>query len=283
MLPPEVEAQVAAIAADRESGASELALAALEAFEHFTATARSPDDLRELAARLAAAQPNMASVRNVGHLCTQLLIDGQQPSLTFQELRRVLSGAPEKIARNGLKVILGTPTIVTLSRSAAVVALLRFLHARHRLAGVVVLESCPRFEGRRTAEELAAAGITATLVADALGPSLVRSSDAVVVGADSVLRDGALVNKIGTYSLALAAKAAGKPFYAACELLKIDSVHTAETFPGPASRPARELEPPPNVQAINVYFDVTPPDLVTSYVTDRGVYDPKRIAQLVLL
>jgi len=213
----------------------------------------------------------------------QLLIDGQQPSLTFQELRRVLSGAPEKIARNGLKVILGTPTIVTLSRSAAVVALLRFLHARHRLAGVVVLESCPRFEGRRTAEELAAAGITATLVADALGPSLVRSSDAVVVGADSVLRDGALVNKIGTYSLALAAKAAGKPFYAACEVLKVDADHDATSFPPPDGRSPAELDPPPDVAAVNVYFDLTPPELVTAYLTDKGVYEPRRIAQLVSL
>jgi len=283
MLPPDIEAKVAVIAADRESGASELAMRALETFEVLLAAKRTPDALRELAASLAAAQPSMAAVRNVANLCAQLLIDGQDPQLTFQEMRRELAGAQTKIARNGLKIILGKPVVVTLSRSAAVVTLLKFLHERGRLADVFVLESRPQFEGRRTAEDLASAGITAKLVADALGPSLVGASDIVLLGADSVLRDGALVNKIGTYSLALAAKAAGKPFYAACEVLKIDGVHTAESFPRPAERPREELEPPPNVAAVNVYFDLTPAHLVTGYITDKGVYEPRRIAQLVML
>ncbi|HYS71899.1 MAG TPA: hypothetical protein VEM95_05710 [Thermoplasmata archaeon] len=283
MLPPDVEAQVAAIAADNVSGASELAARAVDAFEAFTTAKRGEDDLRELAARLAAAQPSMAAVRNVAHLCAQLLIEGQEPSLTFQEVRRELAGAPEKIGRNGLKVILGRPTVVTLSRSAAVLALLKLLHGRNRLAAVYVLESRPQFEGRRTAEELAAVDIPVTLVADALGPSLVRTADVVVAGADSVLRDGALVNKIGTYALALAAKAAGKPFYGACEVLKIDAAHSSESFPAPAARPGNELEPPPKVDAINVYFEVTPPELVTSYITDKGVYQPRKIGQLVML
>ena len=283
MLPPEVEARVAAIAADNLSGASELALRALEAFASFVTAKRTPEEIRELAAKLEAAQPSMAAVRNVARVCAQLLTEGQEPGLVFQEMRRDLAGAPEKIARNGLKVIQGTPTVVTLSRSAAVVALLTFLHARGRLAGAFVLESRPGFEGRRTAADLAAAGIAAKLVVDALGPSLVRQADAVVVGADSVLRDGALVNKIGTYPLALAAKAAGKPFYAACEVLKVDADHDATSFPPPDGRSPAELDPPPDVAAVNVYFDLTPPELVTAYLTDKGVYEPRRIAQLVAL
>src|SRR5437867_5203202 len=188
MLPPDIEAKVAVIAADRESGASELAMRGVETFEVLLAAKRTPDALRELAASLAAAQPSMAAVRNVANLCAQLLIDGQDPQLTFQEMRRELAGAQTKIARNGLKIILGKPVVVTLSRSAAVVTLLKFLHERGRLADVFVLESRPQFEGRRTAEDLASAGITAKLVADALGPSLVGASDIVLLGADSVLR-----------------------------------------------------------------------------------------------
>lgn len=130
------------------------------------------------------------------------------------------------------------------------------------------------------AAELEAAGISTTLVADALGPSLVRECDAVLSGADSVLRDGALVNKIGTYPLALAAKAAGKPFRVACEALKIDARWTAETVVPPALRPSEELEPPPEVRARNVYFDLTPSDLVTHYIMDDGVHEPAQIAKL---
>jgi len=283
MLPPDVDARVAAVAADRMSGASELAMRALEAFESFCTARRGAEDLRELAGRLEAAQPSMAAVRNVAHLCAQLIAEGGDSKTTLQEVRRELTGAHEKVARNALKVITGTPTILTLSRSAAVLASLRFLHDRHRLAEAYVLESRPGLEGRHTAEDLAAAGIPTKLVVDALGPSLVRECDLVLAGADSVLRDGALVNKIGTYARALAAKAAGKPFYGACETLKIDAIRTSETFPPPLERPKEELEPPPNVGAKNVYFDLTPPELVTSYITDRGVYEPRRIAQLVML
>lgn len=283
MLPPEVDARVAAIAADRESGASELAMRALEAFEAFATVGPAPAELQELAGTLAAAQPSMAAVRNVAHLCAQLLGEGHEPTLTFQELRRELAGAADKIARNALKVIVGKSIAITLSRSASVIAVLQILHLRGRLSAVTVLESRPRFEGRRTAQELAAAGIPVKLVTDANGPRLVGTSDLVLAGADSVLRDGGLVNKVGTYGLALAAKAAGKPFYAACEVMKLDATHASDSFPPPAGRPPDELDPPPNIDAENVYFELTPADLVTSYITDKGVYEPRRIAQLVTL
>ena len=283
MLPPTVEAAVAAIAADRVSGASELAMRALEAFEAISTTAKDSEELRELAARIAAAQPSMAVVRNVANLCAELMSEATDPNVALREVRRELEGAHEKVSRNALKVLVGKQTVITLSRSAAVIATLKFLRTRDRLAGVYVLESRPGLEGRRTAEDLAASGIPTTLVADALGPSLVRSCGAVVTGADSVLRDGALVNKIGTYPLALAAKNLGKPFYSACAVLKIDAVHDATSFPVPALRDAAELEAPPNARALNVYFDVTPKELVTSYITDKGVYDPQRIGQFIML
>jgi translation initiation factor eIF-2B subunit delta len=283
MLPPEVEPRVAAIAADRLSGASELAMRALEVFEAFCTAKRTSEELHELAAKLEATQPSMAAVRNVAHLCAQLIADSQDPTLALREVRRELEGAQEKIARNAIKVFPGRVSLITLSRSTAVVATCKWLHQRGRLSAVTVLESRPGLEGRRTAEELAAAGIRTTIVADALGPTLAANSDAVLAGADSVLRDGSLVNKIGTYPLALAAKVAGKPFYAACEILKIDPARTRESFPPPIPRAPEELEPPPSVEAVNVYFDLTPPEFVTSFITDKGVYEPRRIAQLVAL
>jgi len=283
MLPPDVEARVAAVAADRESGASELAMRALEAFESFCTAKRSPEELLELAAKLEAAQPSMAAVRNVAHICARLVTDSQDATLALREVRRELEGAHEKIARNAIKVFPNRVSLLTLSRSVAVIATCRWLHQRGRLAAVTVMESRPLFEGRRTAEELAAAEVPTTLVTDALGPSLVRGCDAVLVGADSVLRDGSLVNKAGSFGLALAAKAEARPFYAACETLKIDATHTGASLPPPLRRSHSELETPPGVETLNVYFDLTPPELVTSYVTDRGVYEPRRIAQLVML
>jgi len=273
MLPSDVEARVAAIAADLESGASELTLRALEAFEALLPVDPSAKALEELAGKLAAAQPNMASVRNVGHLCARLVAGSTNPLAALREIRRELSGAHEKIARNALEAITGKPTVVTLSRSLAVTAILKHLQSRRRLTQVFVLESLPGREGRRSAAELTAAGIPSKLVADDLATRLVRRCDVVLTGADTVLLDGTLVNKVGTHDLALAAEAARKPFYSACETLKIDSLRTAQTFP----------PPDPLADLGDVLFDLTPAQFVTSFITDKGVFEPKNIARVWLL
>jgi translation initiation factor eIF-2B subunit delta len=191
----------------------------------------------------------------------------------LREIRRELSGAHEKIARNALDVIPGKPTIVTLSRSLAVSAILKALSNRKRLAQVYVLESKPGREGRRAVVELVAGGVPAKLAEDRLGVNLVRRADLVLTGADTVLLDGSLVNKAGTHELALAAEATSKPFFSACETLKIDSLRTAQTFPMPTSEAGLR----------EVLFDLTPSQFVTSFITDRGVFEPKNISRVWLL
>ena len=273
MLPSDVEALVAAIASDLDSGASELTVRALEAFEALLPVDPSAKAVEELAAKLAAAQPNMASVRNVAQLCARLVARSSNPPAAFREIRRELSGAHERIARNAIEVIAGKPTVVTISRSLAVTAILKSLQSRRRLTQVFILESLPGREGRRTAAEFAAAGIPSKLVADDLAQSLVRRSDVVLTGADTVLLDGTLVNKVGTHDLALACEAWDKPFYAACEALKIDSLRTAQTFP----------PPDPASPEAEVVFDLTPAQFIRSFITDKGVFEPKDIARVWLL
>lgn len=278
MLPPDIQARVAAIAADFESGASELTMRALEAFEALAARAPPPEEIRELAAKLDTAQPNMASVRNVARLAVRLVLGSPDASAALREVRREISGAPEKIARTALKVINGKPTIVTLSRSLAVTTTLKFLQTRRMLGQVFVLESRPGLEGRRTAAELSAAGIPTKLVTDGQGPEIVRRSDLVLTGADTILLDGSLVNKVGTLTLAQAANAANKSFHAVCETLKIDPVRTRDTFRPTAVGPSDDLDGVGG--SAETYFDVTPPELVTSFITDRGIYEPTAIVQL---
>ncbi len=127
------------------------------------------------------------------------------------------------------------------------------------------------------------AGIPATLAADGLGPGLVATSNAVLIGADSVLKDGAVVNKIGSYGLALAAKAHGKPFHVACETLKFDARHEAATWPGsPAMNPKEVWEnPPERIEVVNRYFEAVPGPLVTAIVTERGSYAPDLVKTML--
>ncbi len=142
-------------------------------------------------------------------------------------------------------------------------------------------ETRPLLQGARiTAWELMEAGIDVTLITDGMAASVMarRRIDAVITGADRIAANGDSANKIGTYGLALAAKRHGIPFYIAAPCSTIDP-KTADGGAIPIEeRSAEEItEPggrriaPRGVKVFNPAFDVTPADLITALVTDRGV------------
>jgi methylthioribose-1-phosphate isomerase len=123
------------------------------------------------------------------------------------------------------------------------------------------------------------------VVVDAAGPSLIASGeiDAVIVGADRIAANYDVVNKVGTYPLALAAARAGIPFVVAAPAATIDP----DTSTGLAA-PIEYRDPdevllvggwrmtPVDSSALNPAFDVTPADLVTAIVTESRVIEPSR-------
>jgi methylthioribose-1-phosphate isomerase len=155
----------------------------------------------------------------------------------------------------------------------------RALKERDALGHVYLDETRPLLQGARlTAWELAQMGVEHTVVVDSAGPTVVarRLVDAIVVGADRIAANGDVVNKIGTYPLALAAARAGIPFVVAAPESTIDP----DTPDGGAVEieirdPAEILHPdsPATTTALNYAFDVTPADLVTAIVTDERIID----------
>jgi translation initiation factor 2B subunit (eIF-2B alpha/beta/delta family) len=122
------------------------------------------------------------------------------------------------------------------------------------------------------ARVLAEASAEVTLVADAACGIFIREASAVVVGADSVRADGGVVNKVGTYPLALAAHVAQVPVYVLCETLKIAPPSLPLTFE--EMDPTELLpEPSPHLTARNPYFDYTPPELVSALISEEGPLD----------
>ena len=161
---------------------------------------------------------------------------------------------------------------------------IRALRDRGALAHVIADETRPLLQGSRlTAWELGQLGIEHYLVADGAGPFLISQgqSDAVVVGADRVAANGDVANKIGTYSLALAARRAGIPFVVAAPESTIDEA-TASGADIPLELRADEevtsfqgvRAAPEGTRALNYAFDVTPADLVTAIVTENRVIRP---------
>ncbi len=286
MLPPSVEEAIASIGEDHTSGASRIARVALETMALLVVDAKghpNAEDLKVAAQRISEAQPAMAVVHNVVHMFTQLVGEGLDPMAVRQQLFDELNTAKERIARTFLKVAPEAAVLVTASFSDNVLATLQLLQEKGRLSRVFVLEARPLLEGRFLVIALQEAGIPASLAADALGPSLVGQSTGVLVGADSVLRDGAVVNKIGSYGLALAARAHGKPFHVACETLKFDARHDGASWPGsPAMNPREVWEnPPERIEVVNRYFEVVPASLVTAIVTERGSYAPDLVKTMI--
>ena len=155
---------------------------------------------------------------------------------------------------------------------------------RGRRVAVFADETRPLLQGSRlTAWELSQAGIDVTVLADSMAASLMRQKkvDVVFVGADRIAANGDVANKIGTYPLALAARHHGVPFYVAAPWSTFDPATATGDQIEIEHRAADELGrgftapvSPADVAVYNPAFDITPAELVTAFITDRGIVRP---------
>ncbi|MFT7836759.1 S-methyl-5-thioribose-1-phosphate isomerase [Saccharothrix sp. BKS2] len=148
----------------------------------------------------------------------------------------------------------------------------RALRDAEALGHVYVDETRPLLQGSRlTAWELARMGVEHTVVVDSAGPTVIARglADAVVVGADRIAANGDVVNKIGTYPLALAAARAGIPFLVAAPESTIDPATPDGAGVDIEIRDPAEIVGDHPTRALNYAFDVTPADLVTAIITDE--------------
>jgi methylthioribose-1-phosphate isomerase len=154
---------------------------------------------------------------------------------------------------------------------------IRALHEDDALDHVIVDETRPLLQGARlTCWELGQLGIEHRLACDGAAPFLISRgmADAVVVGADRVAANGDVANKIGTYSLALAAREAGIPFVVAAPESTLDpDTPSGAAIPIELRADAEVTVPaaPAGTRALNFAFDITPRALVTAIVTEERV------------
>jgi translation initiation factor eIF-2B subunit delta len=281
-----IEEVLQEIKADTHSGAAELVKRGAKLLLDMLKQG-GPDETEEIKAvgqALLDAQPAMAPMVNlVNHLFHA--IDALQDPITISEKGRTavqgfldsLITAPEKIKGHALPLLKGKSRVMTHSYSSTVLKVL----GQAPVSEIICPESRPLAEGVRTAKELGAKGIAVRLVTDFAAFSLVGECDLVMVGADAVSLEG-VINKIGTYGLALAAKAKGVPFYILAGMEKF--------LPPPLShalriekRDPKEItkETIPHVEAENVYFDFTPLALITGVVTEQGVIAGDKVAEVL--
>lgn len=194
-----------------------------------------------------------------------------------------------RLLANGMRVFThcNTGALATAGIGTALAPIYAAARAGVRVR-VWVGETRPLLQGSRlTAWELARSGIDATLVVDAAAARLfqLREVDAVLVGADRIARNGDVVNKIGTYALALIAERHGVPFYVAASLSTFDlalasgtEIEIEERSAEEVTRVAGRQVAPDGLRAFNPAFDVTPAELVSAIVTEEKIlgrpYEP---------
>lgn len=176
--------------------------------------------------------------------------------------------------------VCNTGGLAAVERGTAL-GVIQALHERGQLVEALPIETRPLLQGGRlTTWELARMGAPYRLLVDSAGPFLLArgAADVVLAGADRIARDGATANKIGTFSLALAARHAGVPFIIVAPESTVDpatatgdDIEIEDRGPAEVAHVQGVAIAPEGTDAINPAFDVTPAGLITALVTDRRI------------
>jgi methylthioribose-1-phosphate isomerase len=245
-------------------------------------TLAEPADFHAAAELLAAARPTAVNLR---WAVDQVRTAGPEGALeTARRIEQRERDATARIAANGATLFGERENVLTHCNTGALATTgsgtaLGVIEAAWRGGGVAqvwVGETRPLNQGSRlTAWELERAGMPFKVVTDSSAGLLMARGlvDRVIVGADRIAANGDVANKIGTYSLAVLAHHHGIPFVVAAPTSTIDP-----TTPTGADIPIEERDPgevsPHGHPAANYAFDITPAELVTAIVTERGVTQP---------
>jgi ribose 1,5-bisphosphate isomerase len=215
-----------------------------------------------------------------------------------QELKQVVSEAAttfdrkleesiKEIAEIGARRLKDGDVIMTHSYSSSVIAILKKAHEQGKRLRVFVTETRPELEGRDVARELAAEGIDTTLIIDSAVSHFIEESDKVLVGAEAVAANGAIVNKIGTATIAAVAHGARVRVYAAASTYKFSpETMLGELIEIEERDPSFVLDDPEmrklsNIKVRNPAFDVTSPQDIDLIITERGVIPPQAAIMIV--
>ena len=234
--------------------------------------------MRQAGSELARARPAMAALAGaVGRILSAPNgVEGMAQEA--EHLLKEYDSAIEHITRYARPLLNGT--LMTDSISGTVLDVL--VACLSQIERIVVLEGRPRYEGRDMAKALSEHGAAVTLITDAQADIFLPQCKAVVVGADSVLANGDVLNKAGTALLAWAAQGHRVPFYVLCETLKISPHSWSGDLSQLEEKEASEVldQPIPGVTVRNFYFDRTPASLVTMVITEHGMLSKEKIGEI---
>ncbi len=303
-----MDEEVERIAEDIESmkirGAGRIARAAASALaitarkSSATSSEEFVGEMLDAARRLIATRPTAVSLPNSVRFVVKRLREGSKARLSLGSLKEHVIEASEiliegseqavtRIGEYGSKMIEEGDTVMTHCNSSAALEIIKTAHKQGKKIKVYATETRPLFQGHITSQILSKEGIDVSLICDNAVRFFISKIDKVIVGADAIAANGALINKIGTSLVALAAKEVAIPFIVGAETIKF----SPETIVGELikieERPWSEVINPEILRNIgkisvrNPSFDVTPPEYIDMIVTEKGVIPPQGSIQIL--
>ncbi len=288
----------------RIQGAHAVVKAVLQGMKYHSRVIPRPRDLDkkkwlkefyQVADKLAFARPTEPSAQNALKLVRQQLeladragsenfVGVVNDTLNFYE--ELIDSNRAKIKNIGYKLVKNNQNILTHCHSSTVESILITAKQKGKKFQVFADETRPLFQGRITARNLAKAKIKVTQIPDSASGFLISEYsgkdlmiDQIFIGADAILPNGSVLNKIGSYDIAASAYLNKVPLYIFGNLLKYDTDGIIEI----ETRSDKEVWPkvPKGVKILNFAFDVVPPKFITGIVTEFGIIKPKDVKKII--
>lgn len=275
-------------------GAGRIARAAAKALLDHSISSKHSDldsyrkDMLNAADLLAGVRPTAVSLPNAVNLISHPLVQDRiflEAKTQFEERARSFISLSEhavsRIGEIGARHIRDGDVVLTHCNSEAALACILTAHQQGMDIEVYATEVRPRNQGHITIKTLSDAGIRTNFIVDSAARYFMKEVDICITGADAITVNGAVINKIGTSQIALAAKEARVNFLVAAETYKF----APRTILGERilieERPPDEVLPEsmrvnlPHVTVRNPTFDVTPSDYVDLIITEQGAIPPE--------
>ncbi|MFQ5891529.1 MAG: ribose 1,5-bisphosphate isomerase [Candidatus Methanofastidiosia archaeon] len=286
-------------------GAGKIARSAAEALKIISKTskAKNPEEfiseLKDSAKFLLKTRPTAVSLPNTLRFLLLKTFEDYKKEQNLETLKERMIRNSEEYIESSLKAVarigeIGSQRIrdgdliMTHCHSKCVVSVLRNALEDGKRIQVFVREARPRYQGRITARELRDIGIPVTLIVDSATRYFIGDINQVLIGADAITANGAVINKIGTSALGALAKEARvrvtcvaesykfHPGTLLGELVEIEERSKYEIIP-------KELEKEfEGVVIRNPAFDITPPEYIDVVVTERGVIPPQAAIMVLI-
>jgi translation initiation factor eIF-2B subunit delta len=289
-----IEQLIVPIGDDLLSGAAEIALQGITVFKSILSGAdiNKPDqlkaDLEFASLKLIDAQPAMASIFNISNSLLKAIASATsvnsiklESDKVLDQYEKLLCDSAAKIADFAFDLIPPGEMVFAYSFSSTVVSCLLNARAKGRYFRVACSESRPSMEGRKLASHLASGGAEVIYTFDSAMGMILPNCSVAFMGCDCISTPG-LVNKTGSFLLALACHELKIPLYTLCDTSKFVSEERFFEFEN-HQRPGTDVwaDAPPEVSIVNKQFELIPFDYITGLVTEKGVFTKAELAKYI--